>query len=326
MRRLATMFGCCLGQSAWIAVRSGRAACLSLCCGLLLSGCAAVPDIAHEPQFHNPFPQLARVAVLPFANQSTEPTLNGLAVANAYRTELQQIPGFEVMPMGVVEQQLRANKTQINEATDFQQLANSLGVDAIVVGSITDFSEYYPPRMGLAVNWYAANPCFHPIPPGYGLPWGRAEEEYIPRPLVNEAEFALAREQLKTQTPQVATNPAASELGDPSSAMPLDWPDSQGFIPPPPCAQRPTCEPQRRPIIEHIRQYDGHDMNFTQRLANYYYFRDDARFGGWQSYLQRKDDFIRFCCYLHITEMLSARGGAGETRVVWRWPIGRYER
>ena len=65
-------------------------------------------------------------------------------------------------------------------------------------------SPYYPPRMGLAVDWYAANPSFHPIPAGYGLPWGRAEEEFIPSTLVQEAEFALAREQLKTQTPEAA--------------------------------------------------------------------------------------------------------------------------
>ena len=38
-----------------------------------------------------------------------------------------------------------------------------------------------------------------------------------------------------------------------------------------------------------------------------------------QSYLQRSDDFIRFCCHLHIHEMLSARGGADETRVRWEW-------
>jgi len=37
----------------------------------------------------------------------------------------------------------------------------------------------------------------------------------------------------------------------------------------------------------------------------------------------RSDDFIRFGCHMHITEMLTARGGAGETRVVWRWPVTR---
>ena len=93
-------------------------------------------------------------------------------VALAYFTELQQIPGFEVMPPGVVKQWLVANRVEIDGSTDFQQLARRLGVDAVIRGAVTEFSPYYPPRMGLAVDWFAANPSFHPIPPGYGLPWG----------------------------------------------------------------------------------------------------------------------------------------------------------
>ena len=72
------------------------------------SGCALVPEIAHEPQIHNPFPQLSQVAVLPFYNQSDEPTLNQDRVASAYYNELQKIPGFEVMPLGVVKNYLQA--------------------------------------------------------------------------------------------------------------------------------------------------------------------------------------------------------------------------
>src|SRR5262245_699509 len=170
---------------------------LLLCCA---PGCMLIADKVYEPRFHNPFPQLSRVAVLPFYNQSTDPTVNQTEFALAYASELQNIPGFEVMPVGVVEQTLAAHRVKIDGATDFQALARKLNVDAVVVGSVTDFNEYYPPRLGLAVSWYAANPGFHPIPPGYGLPWGTTEEEYIPDDLVREAEFALAREQLKTQT------------------------------------------------------------------------------------------------------------------------------
>jgi hypothetical protein len=225
--------------------------------------------------------------------------------------------------------------------------------------------------MGLSVRWYAANPNFHPIPPGYGLPWGTPEEEYIPSDLVFDAEFALAQQQLKTQTPEIQAQadvaapaaapekvlPAAAEVllparsasseeveeevlsPSPSSspqsakqllagelALPPDWPDPRGFVPPPPSPIRPSPLPQTEPIMTHTRLFDGHDSEFTERLANYYYFRDDARFGDWQGYLQRSDDFVRFCCHLHITEMLAARGGAGESRVVFRWPIRRYER
>src|SRR5437868_6748323 len=184
-------------------------------------GCAALPDRIVEPQFHNPFPQIYRVAILPFFNQSADPTVDGDAVAMAYYNELQLIPGFEVMPVGVAKQMLAASIAATGQeprgGADFQLLARQMGVDAVLVGSITEYSPYYPPRMGLAVDWYAANPSFHPIPAGFGLPWGRAEEEFIPSTLVREAEFALAREQLKTQTPDLPPDPVADGKIAPAS-------------------------------------------------------------------------------------------------------------
>ena len=328
-----------------------------LAVALLFSGggCAALPDIVHQPQYHNPFPQLSRVAILPFFNQSEEPTVNGEQFAVAYFNELQKIPGYEVAPVGVTKQFVQGMQLDLTNRNDLRRLAEAMGVDAIVVGTITDFNPYYPPRCGLAVDWYAANPSFHPVPAGYGLPWGTAEEEYIPSRLVEAAEFALAKEQLKTQTPPTlpaagmkqpnkpmaqqtaATENATSESGvmghelhpallNVASPLPATWPDPSGFTPPAPQPFPPPANPQNEPVMSHVRNYNGHDIEFTEALANHYYFRDDARFGGWQAYLQRSDDFIAFCCHLHITEMLAARGGTGETRVLWRWPIGRYER
>jgi hypothetical protein len=326
----------------------------ALCCAG--SGCALFPDRIVEPQVHNPFPQIHRVAVLPFYNQSDEPTVDGEAIALAYYNELQLIQGFEVMPVGVAKQFLMASGIQPRHGSDFQKLAKLMNVDAVLVGSVTDYSPYYPPRIGLAVDWYAANPGFHPIPPGYGLPWGKAEEEFIPNSLVNESEFALAREQLKTQTPPPVPQPpvpgaeqeASYHISDedemsragtsgeiaPLAAnhasegphLPPDWPDPRGFTPPAPSPERPPLRPQYDPIITHTRTYNGQDATFTERLATYYYLRDDARFGGWAGYLQRPEDFVRFACYLHATETLAARGGAGDARVLWRWPIRRYER
>jgi hypothetical protein len=325
--------------------------------GLLPGGCAAIPEVTREPQHHNPFPQLHRVAILPFFNLSAEPTVNQDDVAIAYYNELQRIPGFEVMPPGVVRQALLARRTTIDRSTDFQLLARELGVDAVVRGAVTEFSPYYPPRIGLAVDWFAANPSFHPIPPGYGLPWGTTDEEYIPDSLVFEAEFALARAQLKTQTPDIPgggedagvhrnVRPASADeperlpspLGTESGAvgesawptrevpdLPLDWPDPRGFVPPPPSPVRPGYRPQQEPVMTHTRIYHGDDARLTQRLEAYFRSRDDARHGAWQGYLSRSHDFTRFCCHLHITEMLAARGGVGKSRVVWRWPIGRYD-
>lgn len=405
------------------------------------SGCHMIlPDVGHQPVVHNPFPQLSRVAVAPFFNLSDEPTVDGRKFALSYFAELQAVPGFEVVPLGVVEEAIIAHQVDLSRREEARRLARALGVDAVVIGSVTDYSAYYPPRCGMRVEWYAANPGFHEIPPGYGLPWGTPEEEFIPAPLVFEAEMALARAQLATQTPECQlspepspppaqapaepqappivtpsdTNRSAGETSGGANApaalpddaktngaaagdvnkdeadaneikpagelaalydeqlpaseseqsleeelpsgdsnadealpalssdpfatdgttgatvahgaldqLPTDWPDECGFVPPPPSPVRPACCPNNGPVMTHTRIYHGTDSEFTEALASYYHFRDDARFGGWQNYLQRSDDFIRFCCHVHISEMLSARGGAGETRVVWRWSDSR---
>jgi hypothetical protein len=315
----------------------------------MVCGCSILPEMTRQPQLHNPFPQLCKVAVAPFFNLTSEPTLDGRKVAIAYFNELQLVPGFEVVPVGIVETTMRDHKIDLRGASEAHRLAQILKVDAIVIGAVTDYFPYYPPRIALQVEWYAANPGFHPIPPGYGLPWGTPEEKDIPATLIFEAEFALAKAQLKTQTPhdpatmtpespksegvqplqyseptktdkaatddKVVTNGSTHTSG---TELPPNWPDARGFIPPPPRGEPPASIPTNAPVLRHTRTYNGNDADFTTALSSYYAFRDDARFGGWQSYLNRSDDFIRFCCHMHISEMLTARGGAGESRLVWR--------
>lgn len=361
-----------------------------------VSGCSLLlPEISHKPVIRNPFPQLTKVAVAPFFNQSDESTLDGRDFAMAYFSELQMTPGFEVIPLGVVEEAIIANQVNLNGAGEARRLAQLLGVDAVVVGAITDYSPYYPPRCGLHVEWYTANPGFHEIPAGYGLPWNTPEEEFIPDSLVYESQMALARAQMETQSPDCdsgcqtlpsppsfpgSANPSSTQVDpfdvdsgvdsivraqatealppgqllapdatDDSTAMPSDssaqtnnnesivanetigptdtlppnWPCEDCFAPPTPQAIRPPCVPHHGPVLKHTRVYSGTDPDFTQALESYVYFRTDKRFGGWESYLQRSEDFIRFCCHMHISEMLSARGGSRKTRVVWRWPENR---
>ncbi len=158
------------------------------------TGCHLVlPEVSVQPIVHNPFPQLSRVAVAPFFNHSDEPTVDGRQFAMAYFAELQETQGYEVVPVSVVEAAMVHHQIRIDGPESARKLAQVLGVDAIVVGTVTDFSPYYPPRCGMRIEWYAANPGFHEIPAGYGLPWGTPEEEFIPSELVFESEMALAR-------------------------------------------------------------------------------------------------------------------------------------
>ncbi len=403
---------------------------LALACLLpLCGGCSLiVPTKAHRPVIRNPFPQLSRVAVTPFFNQSDEPTVDGRQVAMAYFAELQATPGFEVVPLGVVEEAMIAHRVDLHGPGEARRLAKILGVDAVVVGSVTDFSEYYPPRLGLRVEWYTANLGFHEIPAGYGLPWGTSEEEFIPDSLVYESQLALAKAEMAAKTPDcdafcqplpappltpIENAPLPSANGTDGSPAPVEGsgngsgatapnakagapqanpqkpeaPDSgastslrildnhvqmasaqeelpasdaadanaanapaagatgatgtsgegaavassnvgqndpQCLAPPaPPVLHRPPCIPYDGPVLSHTRIYKGNDEDVTEALQGYVFFSNDNRYGGWRSYLARSDDYIRFCCHMHICEMLSARGGSRKTDVVYRWPERR---
>ena len=223
------------------------------------TGCHLVlPETSQQPLVHNPFPQLSRIAVVPFFNQSNEATVDGRQFAMAYYAELQSIPGFEVVPVAAVEATIRQYGVTFfppeQAPEQARWLAKKLGVDAVVIGTVTDFDPYYPPRCGMRVEWYAANAGFHEIPAGYGLPWGTPEEEFIPDSLVFEAEMALARAQMETQSPIVGSSKQAREPAQ------LDWmnePDpleeengrdpfeEAESLPPPPapgvCASPPTA-------------------------------------------------------------------------------------
>ncbi len=328
-----------------------------------------LPRPTHQPRVQNPFPQLSKVAVAPFFNLTTDRTIDGRQFALAYFHELQSVPGYEVVPVGVVEAAMLDYGLTLDDPetgpTDARRLAQLLEVDAVVIGSVTEYTAWPNPRCGLRVEWYSANPCFHPIPVGYGLPWGTSDEELIPGSLVYQAEMEIAKAQLKTQSPDFTPHkppkllpptPEAEDLPPPSepekpstqsegmavahnaqlgrigttntagtdvASLPPDWPDPSGFQPQGPSPQRPACTPSNKPVMYHVQTYDGHDGDFTTALETYVYFRNDGRPGDWRSYLERSDDFIRFCCHAHIAEMLTARGGAGETRVVWRWPDDR---
>ncbi|BBO30932.1 hypothetical protein PLANPX_0544 [Lacipirellula parvula] len=416
------------------------------------------PEITQEPTIRNPFPQLRRVAVAPFFNQSDSPTVDGREFAMAYFTELQLTPGFEVVPLGVVEEAIIAHRIDLNRPGEARRLGQLLGVDAVAIGAVIDYAEYYPPRIGMRVEWYASNPGFHEIPAGYGLPWGTPEEEFIPDSLVYESQMALFRAEMQGISPQcdeacmplpapptgnqptapaplvdpslredhsedddgdgagpaennpffdpnetssirivdqnvqradlevempettkptrapsakasslkasslkksaaksqpktpqrVASNAAAASVPQAVATAPAVAAGALGAaaaaaagypLPPEACACGPdnnfgglyamgpgraACVPFNGPVLSHSAIYNGADDKITEALEGYVFFRDDQRYGGWQPYLSRSNEFIRFCCHLHICEMLSARGGgSAKMDVLMRWPERR---
>ena len=236
----------------------------------------------------NPAPNLPVVAVAPFANLSAERAADGRRFALAYATELQQVPGFQVIPVGVVE--VAAARAGLDPAVpaDALRLAELLGADAVVVGAVTDYDPYYPPRVGLQVAWY-----------------GRGEPVFASElPTHPHARRAL-READDCRTP--GWRRAVRATADVFRAQ---SPDAGGPVP----------APAPLPYMSYTRLYDGADADVAAALRAERALSGDLRSGGWEASLHRSEDFVRFCCRRMIAEMLELHGGLAETEYVWRLP------
>ena len=201
--------------------------------GLALPGCEIMPVTRYKPTLHNPFVgEMRNVAIVPFYNSTGNQRVDGREFANYFALELQRIPGFYVVANTVVEEtMLEHDLHKFESVDDIRRLAQLLKVDVVVIGKIHGFSMNYPPYAKFETEWYSVNPYLHPIPVGYGLPWGTEFERYIPDKIVLQAEMELARTQIQTQTPKFdPVKPAQEEETDDSAAL--------GLLPPPKTALR----------------------------------------------------------------------------------------
>lgn len=99
------------------------------------------------------------IAVAPFLNQSGSEFLDTIAVTDEFYTELQQVKGLDVVPINRVLTALgRLGKAQVNSPEEAVALLEALGADGVVVGSITRYDPYDPPKVGMAVQLYNRDP------------------------------------------------------------------------------------------------------------------------------------------------------------------------
>ncbi len=107
--------------------------------------------------YEDPYPLPRTLAVAPFLNQSGSDYLDVLAVTDEFYTELQQVKSLDVVAVNkVLATMSRMGINKISNPDDAVRLADALGVDGVIVGSITQYDPYRPPKMGMAVQLYTA--------------------------------------------------------------------------------------------------------------------------------------------------------------------------
>ncbi len=278
--------------------------CLGILICLLMPGCVIV-----KVGVTNPIDGLSTVAVAPFFNLSQERAVDGRRFAMAYYAELQKVPGFQVLPVGVTEQKITDHRLEMDKPEDVLALARLLKVDAVVVGAVTDYDPYYPPRIGLHVEWYSPRPWgFSP-----GIPtdpqtrtqwrdavghrwrignWHRHHDDGDSSQANGLYQDTAQRMSMRAQSPEPVRV-------SPQSAIPSKF------------------DPHK-PLMSYTRIFDGVDADLLATMRDYVELSGNQRGGGWEAYLHRSEDFIRFTAHLMIVEMLTLHGGDARRQIVFK--------
>lgn len=91
-------------------------------------------------------------AIAPMRNESGTSAVDPLRVSDALVAEMQQVRGVQVLSLNRTLATMRTlGMAGVESQADALQLAQELGVDAIVVGTITAYDPYDPLQLGLAL-------------------------------------------------------------------------------------------------------------------------------------------------------------------------------
>ena len=131
-----------------------------LCCrtllvgliGITLVGCSKPKRPAAK---RSPYPGPRVLALTLAANQSGVETLEPRAVTEAFFSELQQVRGFQIVPVNRTLAAMAALELdRLSSPAQAMQLAEALGADGIIATAVTQYDPYFPPHVGLIVQLY----------------------------------------------------------------------------------------------------------------------------------------------------------------------------
>lgn len=118
---------------------------------IVLMGCASKPS----PQLLSPYDRRQVWAVAPLMNESGSSQADGLKMADEFMVQIDKIGGISSLPVNrVLEAMDTLDIQQISRPREAMQVRAALNVDALIVGTITAYDPYDPPRIGVAIELY----------------------------------------------------------------------------------------------------------------------------------------------------------------------------
>ncbi|QYK46838.1 MAG: hypothetical protein KF838_08565 [Phycisphaeraceae bacterium] len=95
-------------------------------------------------------------AVAPLRNESGTTLIDGFEITDKVILAVEEVRGIRCLPLNRVIETMRSLEMMaVRTPDDAQRLASALRVDGLIVGSITAYDPYNPPRIGLALALYS---------------------------------------------------------------------------------------------------------------------------------------------------------------------------
>jgi len=142
---------------------AGRAILVALLLAALMlsAGCnkpdLTAPDVLVAP--YNAVNGDILWAVAPLANESGVSIVDPGMVADQIIAKIDEVRGISCLPLNRTLAAMRAKGMQgVNSPQDARQLCELLGVDGLIVGTITAYDPYDPPKLGFKLALFARNP------------------------------------------------------------------------------------------------------------------------------------------------------------------------
>ncbi len=111
------------------------------------------------PPLDSPYPTRHIWAIAPLRNESGSSSADGLALADHLARQLENASNLDVLPVNRTLAAMEAIELGwVASPQQAKRLLETLGADGLVVGTITAYDPYDPPKLGLAIELYT-NPA-----------------------------------------------------------------------------------------------------------------------------------------------------------------------
>jgi len=122
---------------------------------LFLAGCGAVREPRGSDALVTPYQEGRVWAVAPLRNESGSLAADGLLMADRLQRQLENASNIDVVPVNRVLKAMELlEMPAVETPADAARLMQVLGVDGLIIGTITAYDPYDPPKLGLAIELF----------------------------------------------------------------------------------------------------------------------------------------------------------------------------